>query len=180
MPVPHLADRRFFSRVKARPPCTAESTVKDALNRKMSGFDWPRNIPAALPPQRLSYKQRLGWMRQGVVGGRFLHTISSGWRLWKTRTNGCLKPLAIARRNAKETPPPACRRARADSGQPECKINQGFRLCFAGLPISATRSSNRPVSSCGRVCLAEVYLARTGWRATRGRRCFAAGAVTRP
>jgi len=115
-----LADRRFFFRVKTRPQCTAETTVKDALNRKMSGFDWPRNIPAALPPQRLSYKQRLGCMRQGVVCGRFLHTISSGWRLWKTRTNACLSALAIARRNAKETPPVARRRGMADSGQPGC------------------------------------------------------------
>jgi hypothetical protein len=32
---------------------------KDALNRKMSGFDWALNIPAAPPPQRVSYKQRL-------------------------------------------------------------------------------------------------------------------------
>jgi len=175
-----LADHRFFFRAKARPQCTVETTVKDAMNRKMSGFDWPRNIPAALPPQRLSYKQRLGWMRQGVVSGRFLHTISSGWRLWKTRTNTCLGALAIARRNAKETPPAACRRVMADSGLSGCVINQGFRLCFDGLPISATRSSNRPASSFGRARRPGEYLAKTGWRTKRPRRCFAAGAVTRP
>ena len=175
-----MAGRRFFFRVKTRPQCTVEATVKDALNRKMSGFDWPRNIPAALPPQRSSYKQRLGWMRQGVVGGRFLHTISSGRRLWKTRTNASLGALAIARRNAKQTPPAARRRVMADSGQPGCVINQAFRLCFAGLPISAARSSNQPGSSFGRPRRPGEYLAETGRRPKRAWRCFAAGAVTRP
>lgn len=175
-----MAGLRFFFRVKARPQCTVEATVKDALNRKMSGFDWPRNIPAAPPPQRSSYKQRLGWMRQGVVCGRFLHTISSGWRLWKTRTNACSGALAIARRNAKEMPPAAHRRVMADSGQQGCKVNQGFRLCFAGLPISAATSSNRPGSSFGRARRTDVYLAMTGWRTKRGWRCFAAAAVKRP
>jgi hypothetical protein len=59
MPVPIMADRRQFRTSKRAPQTTAKPTGKDALNRKMSGFDWALNIPAAPPPQRVSYKQRL-------------------------------------------------------------------------------------------------------------------------
>lgn len=68
----------------------------------MSRFDWPLNTPVAPPPQRVSYKQRLVRMRQGVVGGRFLHTISSGKALWKTRTIGDLSARAVVRRSIQE------------------------------------------------------------------------------
>lgn len=62
----------------------------------MSGIDWPRNSPAAPPPQRLFYKQRLGWMRQEVVCDGFMYTTSSGVRLWKTRRNADFAEAGIA------------------------------------------------------------------------------------
>lgn len=67
---------------------------------KMVEFDWPRNFPAAPPPQREAYKERLGWMRQEVVCDGLMNTTSCTRVLWKTRTSHGLSVLV---RRARET-----------------------------------------------------------------------------
>jgi len=136
-----MADRRHFFASKRAPRTTVNPTGKDAVKRKMSRFDWPLNIPVAPPPQRVSYKQRLGWMRQGVVGGRFLHTISSGKTLWKTRTIPDFMTCAIAWRNAKELLRLKRQRLETDSIQTGAARYQCFRIQAGTTAIHAWRSS---------------------------------------
>ena len=145
-----MADRREFlgQRQPLKPP--RKNTGKDALNRSISGFDWPLNTPAAPPPQRLSYKQRLVRMRQGVVGGRFLHTISSGKRLWKTRTIDRRAGLAIAPRNAIDLSLACVEQGRLDSLHAEGLSDHIFRQFCPGLPIIRHSSSNAASASARR------------------------------
>lgn len=132
------------------------------MNRKMSGFDWPLNIPAAPPPQRVSYKQRLGGVRQGVVGGRFLHTISSGGVLWKTRTSRVFDVRAIARRNAKDLAPSKQRLGETDSIPTRAVFNQTVIRDFCGSNIDRTQSSNTALIILERGRGREEYYGRIG------------------
>jgi hypothetical protein len=89
--------RGMFLRSKTHPSGNRTNQCRDRKQKpKIYGFDWPRNSPAAPPPQRLTYKHRLARTRQEVVCDGIMNTTSGRMALWKTGTDDAFRRRALA------------------------------------------------------------------------------------